>query len=67
MKNFTAGRRVKSIAEFDKILEKGSLIYIHPWKNPVNHPIILANMPYRVVKKFIEQTGVYYAKKIKRK
>lgn len=66
-KNYEAGRRIKNLGEFDKALENNTLLFIRHWKMQVFHPIILANMQYRVVKGFIEKTGVYIAKRINHK
>ena len=65
MKNYEAGREIISMNWFDKLLENGTLIYVKCWRKTV-HPIILANMQYRLVKRMIDNGDLTKAKKIKR-
>lgn len=66
MKKYKKGAQIKTISAFDKCLANNQLIYIDARVSGyVRHPIILANMPYRVVKRFIDNGQVYKARRIK--
>ncbi len=61
---YEPGKEIKTIKAFDKAFAKGTLLYVKNWRKTA-HPIILANMQYRIVKRFIETRQVFIAKKIK--
>jgi hypothetical protein len=66
MTNYKPGKEIKTAAEFDKALSGNRLLYVKNWGKTA-HPIILANMQYRVVKGFIERRQVFIAEKIDKK
>jgi hypothetical protein len=63
MKNYGPGEPVKSLAQFEFALRNGVLLFVKCWNKTV-HPIVLANMPYRVARGFIDREQVFIAKKI---
>ena len=63
MKSYMAGKPILTMRGFDSALRNGTLLFVRNW-NKTAHPIILANMQYRVVKQFIEHKQVFIAKKI---
>lgn len=63
MKTYKAGKPILTMHSFDSALKKGTLLFVRGW-NKTAHPIILANMQYRTVRKFIEMKQVFIAKKI---
>ena len=65
-KNYKPGTEIKTIAGLDKALSENRLIFVKNWRK-VTHPIILANMQYRVVKGFIESRQLFMAEKINQK
>lgn len=62
MKKYGAGEPVNSLAKFDFALRQGLLLFVKNW-NKTAHPIILANMQYRTVKRFITDGQVFLAVK----
>ena len=63
MKTYGPGEPVKSIAQFVFASRNGLLLFVKCWDKTA-HPIVLANMQYRVVKGFIDRGQVFLAKKI---
>lgn len=63
MKSYVAGEAVSSIARLDFALRNGLLLYVKNWDKTA-HPIILANMQYRTLKRFIDNGQVFLACKI---
>lgn len=63
MKTYRPGLPIRDVGLFDYALREGLLLYVKPW-NKTAHPIILANMQYRVVKGFIERGDLALAQKI---
>ena len=64
MKTYEAGRPIITMRGFDLAFREGRLLFVRNW-NKTAHPIILANMQYRVVKGFVERKQLFIAKKIK--
>lgn len=63
MKTYGPGEPVTSVAKFEFALKNSFLLFIKAW-NKTAHPIILANIQYRVVKGFIDHGQVFLAKKL---
>ena len=63
MKTYGPGEPIKSLAQFEFAFKNGLLLFVKAWDKTA-HPIILANMQYRVVKQFIDRGYVFLAKKI---
>lgn len=64
MRTYEAGRPIITVESFDRALKSNALLFVKLW-NKTAHPIILANMQYRIVKQFIERKQIFIAKKIK--
>jgi hypothetical protein len=62
MKKYEPGEPVDSLAKFEFMLKNGLLVFVKNW-NKTAHPIILANMQYRIVKRFIDTKQVFVANK----
>jgi len=62
-KTYEAGDPILTTGEFDVALENEALLFVKNWDKTA-HPIILANMQYRVVKSFIKRKQLFIAKKI---
>ena len=63
MKTYMAGKPILTMSNFNRVLEKGTLLFVKNW-NKTAHPIIIANMQYRTVKSFLERGQLFKAKKI---
>lgn len=63
--NYTMGKQIKTIAEFDKCVKNNTLLFVSTWKR-TTHPSILASMTYRTAVRFIENGFIYKAKKIEK-
>jgi hypothetical protein len=63
MKTYGPGEPIISIAQFEFARKNGLLLFVAAWDKTA-HPIILANMQYRVVKGFIDNGYVFLAKKL---
>lgn len=64
MKTYEPGRQIDSMIGFEIAFEKSTLLFVKKW-NKTAHPIILASMPYTVVRSFVDQGQVFIAEKIK--
>lgn len=65
MIRYRAGRLVKTMAAFYRALDAGTLLWISSWQKTA-HPIILANMQYRIVRTLVERGVVFIARRIKK-
>lgn len=63
--NYTMGKQIKTIAEFEKCVENNTLLFVSVWRR-TTHPSILASMQYRVATNFVKNGFVYKALKIKK-
>jgi hypothetical protein len=63
MKTFEAGKPILTMRDFGIALRKEKLLFVKGW-NRTTHPIIFANMQYRIAKNFIERKQIFIAKKI---
>ncbi len=63
MKTYGPGKPIKSLAQFELAFKNGLLLFVKAWYKTA-HPIILANMQYRVMKGFIDHGQIFLAKKI---
>lgn len=63
MKTYGPGATVEHIIQFEAALQARILLYHKAWGRTVA-PIVLANMQYRVVKNFVEQGLLSFARKI---
>jgi hypothetical protein len=66
MTNYGPGLPITTIGAFNLALEAGYLLFVKNW-NKTAHPIILANMQYRIVKRFVEGGQVSHARKLNRR
>jgi len=64
MRKYAAGEPITNTADFDFVRSiPGLLVYVKNWKRAV-HPVIVANLQYRIVKRLMEQGQLSLAKKI---
>ncbi len=64
MKTYGPGEPIKTIEAFDLALEKGVLLYVKNWDKTAA-PVVIANMQYWIVKRFIKAGQICFAEKIK--
>ena len=63
MKTYGPGILIENMTQFEVALSLGHLLYVKNWDKTA-HPVILANMQYRVVKRFVESGQISLARKI---
>ena len=61
-KSYTHGIIIGSVAEFQEVLERDSLVYVPLWKAPVHKGWIMG-LRYREIVRMIDACQIYTAKK----